>query len=137
MKLEQFEAEKAIILSDVNLNEVYWSCEFTCELTNGIPICLCALLSKRKAWLDIDEFTAKKLTTEQLSEVRCKCAEFGIHECYDSEDFNYILMDLGEEYDSDARMIDDAEIARQRANDRWCCDDDCDYWWEKDDNDYF
>lgn len=91
MTLKKFDEQIARITDD-GLMELYVSPDFQCDQTGGFPTSLCCCWGKGKAWLVLNEFMMEQ--EEELT-LREQCADFGIRNCYDAEDFNNILFELG------------------------------------------
>ena len=86
------------INEDTDALDLYVSPDFQCTQTGGFPTSLCVNWDKGKAWLQLNDYVDKDGVDvayyEQL------CADFGIRNCNDIEQFNQILSSLGE----DARL---------------------------------
>ena len=52
---------------------------------------------KGKAWLELNENILMDRDEMELGYYRDLCADFGIRDCSDTEDFNNLLQELGED----------------------------------------
>ena len=106
MTFEDFDKRIEKIIGD-DSTELYISPDFQCDQTGGFPTSLCVCWEKCKAWLVPNE---SMITDEQeIWELEEQCAEFGIRNCYDAEDFNNILRELGQDAVGNAWLPDDEE----------------------------
>lgn len=74
---------------------VYTSPDFQCDQTGGFPTSLCVCFEKGKAWLELNENLIMDRDDMELDYYRQLCADFGLRDCYDQEQFNNILKELG------------------------------------------
>ena len=77
--------------------EVYTSPDFQCDQTGGFPISLCVCWEQGKAWLELNESLLMDRDDTELGYYRELCAEYGIRQCCDIEQFNALLQGLGED----------------------------------------
>lgn len=85
------------IISDEGSLSIYTSPDFQCDQTGGFPTSLCVCWSKGKAWLELNESLLTDRDEMELDYYRDLCADFGIRNCFDTEDFNNLLKELGED----------------------------------------
>lgn len=109
MTLYDFTKAKAELKKGVDINDIYTSPDFQCDQTGGFPVSLCVLWNKGKAWLELNETLVYDRDSEVLDSYEKLCAEFGIRDCHDTEDFNNILKELGEDAYQTAWIPDDDE----------------------------
>ena len=86
-----FKKEIDRIQSRVGILDIHTSPDFQCDQTDGFPTSLC--WADGKAWLELNESLIHE--GEDLSKYDRMCADFGIRDCEDTEDFNAILEELG------------------------------------------
>lgn len=87
--------------------DLYISPDFQCDQTGGFPTSLCVCWEKGKAWLVPNE---SMITNEnEIWALEEQCAEFGIRSCYDTEDYNNLLRELGQDAVDMAWLPDDEE----------------------------
>lgn len=77
--------------------DTYTSPDFQCDQTGGFPTSLCVCWEKGKAWLELNENILMDRDEMELGYYRDLCADFGIRNCSDTEDFNNLLQELGED----------------------------------------
>ena len=85
------------IINDEGSLNIYTSPDFQCDQTDGFPTSLCVCWSKGKAWLKLNENILADRDEMELDYYRDLCADFGIRNCFDAEDFNNLLKELGED----------------------------------------
>lgn len=83
---------KEIVESEDTLM-IHVSPDFQCDQSCGFPVSLCVSWKQGKAWLSPNEMLLDE--NQDITNVWQGCAEFGIQECNDTEDFNTILQILG------------------------------------------
>ncbi len=105
------ELEKAIAsLQETNGSmEIYISPDFQCDQTEGFPTSLCVCLERGKAWLQLNESLMMDRDEMELDYYRELCAEFGLRDCRDEEDFNRLIQELGEDAMQNAELIPDED----------------------------
>lgn len=105
MTYDEFIDKVENLNEDTDAIDVYSSPDFQCEQTNGFPTMLCVNWDKGKAWLQLNEF----LVTDKMdvSELEQRCADFGIRDCNNIEDFNNILKSLGDDAERTASLSED------------------------------
>ena len=81
--------------------------DFQCDATGGYPTSLCVNWDKGKAWLQLNE--SINLDGDDLSRYEQLCADYGIRDCNDIEQYNQILSSLGEDAHSSAYLPDEDE----------------------------
>ena len=91
----------------LNDGDVYVSPDFQCDRTGGYPTSLCVNWDKGKAWLQLnDSFDTDGVDVAKYEQL---CADFGIVDCFDTEQFNQILLSLGEDAVQNASLPEDDE----------------------------
>ena len=93
MKYEAFKKEVDRIQARVGILGVHTSPDFQCDQTEGFPTCLC--WADGKAWLELNESLIHE--GQDLSAYDKLCADFGIRDCANREEFNELLEELGED----------------------------------------
>ena len=94
-------------LERLNDGDVYVSPDFQCDRTGGYPTSLCVNWDKCKAWLQLnDSIDADGVDVAEYEQL---CAEFGIRDCFDTEQYNQILSSLGEDAVQSASLPEDEE----------------------------
>lgn len=83
------------ITKDESELDIYTSPDFQCDQTGGFPTSLCVSWEHEVAWLKLNEFMIGN--GQDVSEYEQMCADFGIRDCSDIEDFNSLLKELGED----------------------------------------
>ena len=94
-------------LERLNNGDVYVSPDFQCDRTGGYPTSLCVNWDKGKAWLQLND----NVNTDGVDVAKYEqlCADFGIVDCVDIEQFNQILSSLGEDAKLSASLPEDDE----------------------------
>lgn len=88
--------------------DIHTSPDFQCDQTDGFPTSLCVCWEKGKAWLALNESMIQD--RQDVSEYEQMCADFGIRDCSDEDDFNRLLKELGEDaYQSAALYTNEDE----------------------------
>lgn len=95
MTYEEMQNQISAILEKYDPVYVYTSPDFQCDQTGGFPTSLCVCFEKGKAWLELNESFLRDMDETKLDYYRRLCADFGIRTCYDQEQFNNILKELG------------------------------------------
>ena len=93
MKYEAFKKEVDRIQARVGILGVHTSPDFQCDQTEGFPTSLC--WADGKAWLELNESLIYE--GQDLSAYDKMCADFGIRDCANREEFNELLEELGED----------------------------------------
>ena len=93
MKYEAFKKEVDRIQARVGILGVHTSPDFQCDQTEGFPTCLC--WADGKAWLELNESLIHE--GQDLPAYDKMCADFGIRDCANREEFNELLEELGED----------------------------------------
>lgn len=88
-------------------SDTYVSPDFQCDQTEGFPVSLCVNWEQKKAWLALNYSLTK--SDEDVSHYEKLCADFGIRQCVDTEQFNSILHELGKDAVQSAELFDDEE----------------------------
>lgn len=88
-------------------SDIYTSPDFQCDQTGGFPTSLCVCWDKGKAWLELNRSMIEN--GEDVSYYEQLCADFGIQDCQDEEQFNDILQELGEDAYENAQIVSDDE----------------------------
>lgn len=94
MKYEEFVNAVDEIIRETGA-DFYVSPDFQCDHSEGYPVSLCASWTKCKAWLEPNEMILEN--DADIQSARQACADFGIRNCFDRDDFNAILKTLGED----------------------------------------
>lgn len=97
------------ITDDYEMFSYYSSPDFQCDQTEGLPTVLCACFEKGVAWLELNEPFLSDMDETELDYYRRLCADYGIRTCYDNDQFNELLKDLGEDAYSTAYLPDEDE----------------------------
>lgn len=105
--LESFQQETARLSNVYNPISLYVSPDFQCDQVGGFPCSLVVNWNENKAWLQLNDSMA--LEGEDLTPYERGCAEWGIRDCWDAEDFNGMLMSLGEDAMDNAWMLSDED----------------------------
>lgn len=87
--------------------DTYVSPDFQSDLTGGFPASLCVNWDEGKAWLMLNESLVMDRDDMELNYYRQLCADYGIRQCYDIEQYNNLLRDLGEDAIHSAELFDD------------------------------
>ena len=98
-------------ISDIleKYDSVYVSPDFQCDQTGGFPTSLCVCFEKGKAWLELNENIITDMDETKLDAYRQLCGDFGIRACWDNEQFNALLEELGEDACHTAYLPDEDE----------------------------
>lgn len=95
------EYKKAIkdIVEDEETLMIHVSPDFQCDQSCGFPVSLCVSWEQGKAWLAPNEFLLDD--DQNIDDVWQGCADYGIKVCHDTDSFNSLLKQLGEDaYDT-------------------------------------
>lgn len=105
MTYDEFMDKIENLNEDTDAVDIYSSEDFQCNQTGGFPTMLCVNWDKGKAWLQLNDF----LVTDgmDVSKYEQRCADFGIRDCNDIEDFNNILKSLGDDAEQTASLSED------------------------------
>lgn len=104
-RLASFREETARLSNVTDLDSLYVSPDFQCDQTGGYPTSLCVNWAESKAWLQLNDSMA--LDGEDLTPYELGCAEWGIRDCWDIEDYNAMVMSLGEDAMDNATIYAD------------------------------
>ncbi len=96
-KLFQHEQRIKEITEDYEMFSYYASSDFQCDQTGGFPTTLCVCFEKGAAWLELREDLIMDRDEMELDYYRRLCADYGIRTCYDNDQFNELLKELGED----------------------------------------
>lgn len=107
MTVEQFYAAIEEIGRAATTFEIYVSPDFQCDQTGGFPVSLCVCWERGKAWLQLNESMIED--GQDVSVYEQMCADYGIRPCWDTEQFNELLKDLGEDAYDNACLPDPEE----------------------------
>ena len=107
MTYDEFQKRLNKLNKGINLLDIYVSPDFQCDATGGYPTSLCVNWDKGKAWLQLNE--SINLDGDNLSRYEQLCADYGIRDCNDIEQYNQILSSLGEDAYSNAYLPDEDE----------------------------
>ena len=100
--------EKTAKLSQVHdLESLYTSPDFQCDQTGGYPTSLVVNWAANKAWLELNDSLAQE--GEDLTPYEQLCADWGIRDCWDVEDYNAMVMSLGEDAMDNATIYEDQD----------------------------
>lgn len=102
-KYEAFEKETERLYNA----DTHVSPDFQCDQTGGFPVSLCVNWDEEKAWLALNYSLVE--SGQDVSAQEKMCADFGICQCCDTEQFNGILRELGEEAFQNAELVPDDE----------------------------
>lgn len=87
--------------------DTHVSPDFQCDQTGGFPVSLCVNWEQEKAWLALNYSLVE--SGQDVSAYEKMCADFGIRQCCDTEQFNGILRELGEEAFQNAEIVPEDE----------------------------
>ena len=107
MNFNEYKKQLDELLKDVSVMDIYSSPDFQCDQTDGIPTKLCVVWSKGKAWLEPNKSMIEECNEYELKKFMDECADFGIRDCENSEDFNALLKELGDEAFEVGELVDD------------------------------
>lgn len=97
------------ITDDYEMFSYYASSDFQCNQTGGFPTRLCVCYEKGVAWLELNENLVTDRDDIDIDYYRRLCADFGIRTCYDNDQFNELLKELGEDAYNTAYLPDEDE----------------------------
>lgn len=109
MKYDEFKKAVDRIIEDEDTLMIHVSPDFQCDQTLGFPTSLCVCWEQGKAWLAPNDFMMSDVPDDQAQDVLNACAEYGIRNCEDAEDFNNLLRGLGQDAMDNAWLPDDEE----------------------------
>ena len=87
--------------------DTHVSPDFPCDQTGGFPVSLCVNWDEQKAWLALNYSLVE--SGQDVSAYERMCADFGIRQCCDTEQFNNILRELGEDAIQSGELFDEDE----------------------------
>ena len=105
--LNSFRKETARLSNVTDLESLYVSPDFQCDQVGGYPCSLVVNWAANKAWLELNDSMA--LEGEDLTPYERGCAEWGIRDCWDVEDYNAMVMSLGEDAMDNATIYEDED----------------------------
>ncbi len=108
MTLEAYEEEIRRIEKSAGILGIHVSPDFQCDQTGGFPCSLCVCWEKGKAWLQLNE--SMIMDGQDVSEYERYCADFGFRPCWDEDDFNHLLQELGEDAVQSAELDSEQNI---------------------------
>ncbi len=106
-RLADFRAETARLSKVSDAESLYTSPYFQCDQTGGYPVSLVVNWAENKAWLELKDTMAEE--GEDLTSYEQGCADWGIRDCWDVEDYNAMVMSLGEDAMDNATIYEDEE----------------------------
>lgn len=106
-KLDRFNRELEKITEDMDISDIHASPDFQCDQTGGFPVSLCVCWDKGKAWLELNESLIMDRDDTEMNYYRQCCADYGIRPCCDTEQFNALLRELGEDAVQSAELYDE------------------------------
>ncbi len=109
MTYEEMQKRISAILEKYDPVYIYTSPDFQCDQTGGFPTSLYVCFEKGKAWLELNENLIMDRDEMELDYYRQLCADFGIRTCWDNEQFNALLKELGEDAYNTAYLPDEGE----------------------------
>lgn len=114
MTYDELQKEIKSVLEKYDPVYIHTSPDFQCDQTEGCPTSLCVCFNKGKAWLELNESFLRNMDETKLDYYRQLCADFGIRDCWDNEQFNGLLKELGEDaYDSAYLPDEDEDMGMQ------------------------
>lgn len=113
MTLNEFEKRIKAITADTDFSDIHISPDFRCDQTGGFPTSLCVCFEKGKAWLELNENILMDRDEMELDYYRQLCADFGIRDCADIEQFNALLQNLGEDAYSSAYIPEENSLGME------------------------
>lgn len=109
MTYDELQKEIKSVVEKYDPIYIYTSPDFQCDQTEGCPTSLCVCFNKGKAWLELNEGFLSDMDETELNYYRQLCADFGIRDCWDNEQFNKFLKELGEDAYNSAYLPDEDE----------------------------
>ena len=107
VRLKDYREKTARLSQGSDPDGLYVSPDFQCDQTGGYPTSLVVNWAENKAWLELNDTLAQE--GEDITPYERGCAEWGIRDCWDAEDFNGMLMSLGEDAMDSAWMNPDED----------------------------
>ncbi len=95
MTIREYENRIKDIIADATIVDIHTSPDFQCDQTDGFPSSLCVHWEKGKAWSTLNAHMIEDGT--DITPYLQGCADYGIRNCADAEDFNTLLRQLGED----------------------------------------
>ena len=105
--LKSFQEETARLSNVTDMASLYVSPDFQCDQVGGYPCSLVVNWAENKAWLELNDSVS--LEGEDLHSYEVGCAEWGIRDCWDVEDYNAMVMSLGEDAMDNATIYPDED----------------------------
>ena len=97
MTVQEYQNQLDELLDGMSIAQLHVSPDFLCNQTEGFPTVLCVLWDQGKAWIAIYEDLVMDRDETELNYYRSRCAEFGLRDCRNLEEFNALLEEPGEE----------------------------------------
>lgn len=105
MTVHEYEERIRKMENTYGVMNIHVSPDFQCDQTGGFPTSLCTCWEAGKAWIAINEFMVNdEISAEPYRQL---CADYGFKPCWDYDDFNHLLEQLGEDALQSAELIDD------------------------------
>ncbi|MBQ3194993.1 MAG: hypothetical protein IJB65_00855 [Clostridia bacterium] len=111
MTIQEYEDEIIELIKDASIIDIHTSPDFQCDQTDGFPTSLCVNWDKGKAWLTLNYHLVDD--DMDITQYLQGCAEFGIRNCVDAEDFDNLLDILGEDAYQSACLHEDDNITME------------------------
>ena len=105
--LHEFRKETEALSEEKDFDSLDTSPDFQCDQTGGYPTSLTVNWAARKVWLELDESMAG--SGDNLTPYELGCAEWGIRNCRDIEEYNALVSSLGEDAIENATLCMDEE----------------------------
>ena len=105
--LKEYREETARLSNVRDLDSLYTSPDFQCDQTGGYPGSLVVNWAENKAWLELNDNLAED--GEDLTPYELGCAEWGVRDCWDIEDYNAMVKSLGEDAVDNATIYADED----------------------------
>ena len=119
MTVQEYQNQLEELLDGMSIAQLHVSPYFSCEQTEGLPTVLCMLWEQGKAWIAIYEDLIRNREKIDLDYYRGLCAEFGIRNCKNMEEFNALLEELGEEAYANGVLHEPEEGYAYEKSEEW------------------
>ena len=105
--LQKFHKETEALSEMEDFDSLDTSPDFQCDQTGGYPTSLTVNWAAGKAWLELNDSMAD--SSDDLTPYELGCAQWGIRNCRDIEEYNSLVASLGEDAIENATLCMDEE----------------------------
>lgn len=111
MTIQEYEDNIKTLIAKASIVDIHTSPDFQCDQTDGFPTSLCVNWDKGKAWLTLNYHLVDD--DMDITQYLQGCADFGIRNCADIDEFNSLLKLLGDDAYESAWLPEDDDITME------------------------